>query len=291
MCKQKFLSVAMIGKPNAGKSTLLNYLVKHKISIVTHKVQTTRTIIPGILTLEDTQLLFFDTPGILDPKSTIEKSMIRCIWSSINDADIILLIFDSTTKVDVLITNLLYKLLALDKPIIVVFNKSDLYSQYLQDNICYFSNYFNNNEHIFSVSAITGQGIEKLLYFFRNNAPESAWLYDKEEITNLPSYFLAAEITREELYLQLHQELPYQLVVQNEYWEKLKNGSIKIRQIIIVSRKSYKTIIIGKNGQKIKEIGIRSRQKIAQLMQTKIHLFLFVKIKVDWQKNLKLYSI
>ncbi len=279
--KQKLLSVCIIGKPNAGKSTLLNRIIGQKLSIVTPKVQTTRSIITGIVTIEDTQLILFDTPGIFEPKKKLEKAMVRCAWSSLHSADMVVLILDTSSKIDDVLMNIMSKLKNFGQSIVFLFNKIDLNSHYYLQYLNYINENFPNANR-FNISALKGNGVDGFIEFLKNNAAKSSWLYEIDDMTNLPMRFIASEITREQLFLNLHQELPYNLTVQPEAWETKSDGSVKINQVIIVSRDSYKNIIIGKKGTKIKEVGAKARKNIEEFLGIKIHLFLFVKVSKTW---------
>ncbi len=286
--EQKLLSVCIIGKPNAGKSTLLNKIIGQRISIVTPKVQTTRSIITGVVTIGDTQLILFDTPGIFKAKKRLEKAMVKCAWSSLNSADIIVLILDSGAKIDEMMDTIILRIKELGKKVVFLLNKIDLHPKYYLDNL----NYLIKNcpdSHKFNISALTGHGIDGFIEFLKNNAQKANWLYEKDDITNLSMRFLASEITREQLFLKLHQELPYNLTVENESWQNKSEGSVKINQTIIVSKESYKNMIIGQKGEKIKEIGTKARINIEELLGVKIHLFLFVKVRKSWEENPELY--
>ena len=286
--EQKLLSVCIIGKPNAGKSTLLNKIIGQRISIVTPKVQTTRSIITGVVTIGDTQLILFDTPGIFKAKKRLEKAMVKCAWSSLNSADIIVLILDSGAKIDEMMDTIILRIKELGKKVVFLLNKIDLHPKYYLDNL----NYLIKNcpdSHKFNISALTGHGIDGFIEFLKNNEQKANWLYEKDDITNLSMRFLASEITREQLFLKLHQELPYNLTVENESWQNKSDGSVKINQTIIVSKESYKNMIIGQKGGKIKEIGTKARINIEELLGVKIHLFLFVKVRKSWEENPELY--
>ena len=286
---QKTISISIIGKPNAGKSSLLNKLIGHKISIVTPKVQTTRSIITGIVTIKDTQLIILDTPGIFEPKKQLEKAMVRCAWSSLHGVDLVLLIIDSTKPIDQFTLQILKKLQTLKINLIFLLNKIDIPSEYLEE----IENTLNSqfvDSYILKLSVLSGKNVNKLLNYIQSHAKESPWLYEEDDVTNLPMRFLAAEITREQLFLNLHQELPYNLTVQTEMWQENNDKSIKIHQVIIVSRDSYKTIILGKNGCKIKEIGSKARIEMQISFDCKIHLFLFVKVRELWQDDPNSYS-
>lgn len=287
--QQKTISLAIIGKPNAGKSSLLNKLIGQKISIVTPKVQTTRSIITGIVTLKNTQLIILDTPGIFQPKKKLEKAMVRCAWSSLHSADIILLIIDSTKPIDDATIKILEKLHHLKIKVVFLLNKIDVPTKYLPEIENIITTRFPDAK-IIKISVLSGQNIDKLLIYLKNQAKITPWLYSEDDITNLPMRFLAAEITREQLFLQLHQELPYNLTVQTEIWQENKDKAVKIHQVIIVSRDSYKTIILGKNGSKIKEIGTMARMEMQAAFDCKIHLFLFVKIREFWENDPDSYN-
>ncbi|WP_250312127.1 GTPase Era [Rickettsia endosymbiont of Oedothorax gibbosus] len=286
---QKTISISIIGKPNAGKSSLLNKLIGQKISIVTPKVQTTRSIITGIVTIKDTQLIILDTPGIFEPKKQLEKAMVRCAWSSLHGVDLVLLIIDSTKPIDQFTLQILKKLQTLKINLIFLLNKIDIPSEYLEE----IENTLNSqfiDSYILKLSVLSGKNVNKLLNYIQSQSKESPWLYEEDDVTNLPMRFLAAEITREQLFLNLHQELPYNLTVQTEMWQENNDKSIKIHQVIVVSRDSYKTIILGKNGCKIKEIGSKARIEMQISFDCKIHLFLFVKVRELWQDDPNSYS-
>lgn len=285
---KKSLSVCIIGKPNAGKSTLLNHIIGQKISIVTPKVQTTRSIITGIVTLGDIQLVLFDTPGIFEPKKKLEKAMVRCAWSSLGNADMITLIIDSSAQLDDMTREIVKRISALGKKIVFLMNKIDLKSKYFIDNISFLDKAAPASR-IFNISALSGKGIDGFLEYLKDNATNSGWTYEEDDMTNLPARFLASEITREQLFLQLEQELPYNLTVEYENWEEQKDGSVKISQLIIVARDSHKNMIIGKNGSRIKAIGVAARGNIEKLLGRKVHLFLFVKVSKNWEDNPEFY--
>lgn len=285
---KKTLSVCIVGKPNAGKSTLLNYIIGEKISIVTPKVQTTRSIITGIVTFEDVQLVLFDTPGIFEPKKKLEKAMVCCAWSSLGSADMIVLIIDGSMKIDDGIKDIIYRISESGKPITFLLNKIDIKTKYAVENISFLQK-IAPKARIFNVSALKGKNVNDFLEYLKQSAHSSGWGYDADDITNLPSRFLATEITREQLFLQLEQELPYNLTVESESWEEQEGGSVKVNQAIIVSRVNYKNMIIGKKGSKIKEIGTQARINIEKLLGQKVHLFLFVKVRKNWEDNPEIY--
>jgi GTP-binding protein Era len=283
----KTISVCIIGKPNAGKSSLLNRLVGQKISIVTPKVQTTRSIITGITTIGDTQVILYDTPGIFEPKAKLEKAMVRCAWSSLSGADMVMMIIDSTKKLDAMTLQIIDRMRSLKINVVFLLNKIDLkvdlapITAYLKDKF--------DEPTIFNISAISGKGVEHLTDYILKNATPSPWLYDEDDITTTPMRFLASEITREQLFLNLHEELPYNLTVETEKWEENKNSSIKINQVIVVSRENYKMMILGKGGHKIKEIGQAARLEMEKSFERTVHLFLFIKVR-DWESSPQYYS-
>jgi GTPase len=285
---KKSLSICIVGKPNAGKSTLLNKIIGQKLSIVTPKVQTTRSIITGIVTLDDTQLVLFDTPGIFEPKRRLEKAMVRCAWSSLSSADMIVLIIDSSGSLDEMMQEIVKRVGSVGKKLVILMNKIDVQSKYYVENMS-FAEQVLPQARIFNISALSGKGIDDFLDFLKESATNSGWMYEEDDITNLPARFLASEITREQLFLQLHQELPYNLTVECESWKTQKDGSVKVNQVIIVGKDSHKNMIIGKNGSKIKEIGSIARANIEKLLGIKIHLFLFVKVRENWEENPELY--
>lgn len=278
---RKVISLCIIGKPNAGKSTLLNRVIGGKISIVTPKVQTTRSIITGIVTIGDTQLVIFDTPGIFEPKKTMEKAMVRCAWSSLSSADMVVVIIDTSDSMDSMMQTIINRVISHKRKIVFLLNKTDLRSKHYVENMLFIET-SSPGSKIFNISALNGKGVDSFVEYVKENATIAPWLYDSDAITNLSSRFLACEITREQLFLQLHQELPYNLAVECELWQEQKDGSVKINQLITVTRDSYKNMIIGKGGKKIKDIGLAARLKIEKLLGRKVHLFLYVKVVPDF---------
>jgi GTP-binding protein Era len=284
---QKTLSVCIIGKPNAGKSSLLNRIIGQKISIVTPKVQTTRSIITGITTIKDTQLILFDTPGIFEPRLKLEKAMVRCAWSSLSSADIVALIVDSTKKLDDMTIKIMDRILSLKIDVVFLLNKIDLKSN-IDEHAQYLKEKFKDPK-IFKISATKGTGIDNLMNHFMEKAIPSPWVYEEDDITTAPMRFLASEITRERLFLNLQEELPYNLTVETEMWQDNPDGSVKINQVIVVSKENYKMIILGKGGSKIKEIGLKSRLEMEKSFERRVHLFLFVKVR-EWENSPEYYS-
>ncbi len=282
--KHKSANITIIGKPNAGKSTLLNRVIGQKIAIVTPKVQTTRSSITGIYTKENIQLVFIDTPGIFVGSTRLEKAMVRCAWSNVAGADQVIFLIDSTKEFDDKSAEIISKLKSQNISPIFVLNKIDkkkseidLIRSAIIDII--------DDATIFEISALTGKGTEELVEFLQSKAPYHEWLYGEDDITNLPMRFLASEITREQLFMQLQEELPYNLTVESESWANLPDGSAKIHQVIIVSKQNYKSMVLGNKGERIKNIGMKSREEITRTLGIKVHLFLFVKVREDWDNN------
>lgn len=287
--KHKLLSVCIIGKPNAGKSTLLNRLIGHKISIVSPKVQTTRSIITGVVTHDDVQLIFFDTPGIFEPRKRLEKAMVRCAWSSIRSADKVVLIIDGSRRIDEFMEKIISRLKEHNLDMICLLNKADVKDNMINEHLAYLETELPQAK-LLTISATEGSGIEAFEQHLIESAESSPWHYGEDDITNLPMRFLASEATREQLFLKLKQELPYNLTVESEGWIEQKDGSVKVNQVIIVSRESYKMIILGKGGEMIKMIGTRARKSIELLTGQKVHLFLFVKVRKDWDDKPESYD-
>jgi GTP-binding protein Era len=278
-------AVSIIGKPNAGKSTLLNYLIGHKLAIVTPKVQTTRSAITGILTENDVQLIFIDTPGIFAPKRKLEKAMVKCAWSNILGVDLVILLIDSKQGVIDETLKMLHHLKQKNITPIIVFNKIDknkIDSIIIPDEI--------KDLRIFFISALQGKGVEDLKLYIISQSTPSEWLYEEDDMTNLPMRFLASEITREQLFLNLQEELPYNLTVETDSWENMEDGSVKIHQVIIVGKSNYKAMILGNRGDMIKKIGTQSRINIEKNLSLKVHLFLFVKVRENWDSNPDMYN-
>jgi GTP-binding protein Era len=274
--------VALIGAPNAGKSTLVNALVGTKVSIVTPKAQTTRTLIRGIAVDGPAQLILVDTPGIFAPRRRLDRAMVGTAWGGARDADIAALVVDSRKGVEdedeVVIRGLAEvraaKLLVLNKVDVVAKPALLALTQMLNERAAFAA--------IFMISALTGDGVADLKRWLGAHVPAGPWLYPADQIADAPLRQLAAEITREKLYLRLHQELPYQSTVETEVWKELKDGSVRIEQTIYVERESQRKIVLGKGGQTIKAIGAAARADIAVAIEQPVHLFLFVKVREGW---------
>jgi GTPase len=274
--------VALIGAPNVGKSTLINALVGAKISIVTPKVQTTRTLVRGIAVEGAAQLIFVDTPGIFAPRRRLDRAMVGSAWGSAKEADIVALVIDAGKGVQDDDEAILRGLADVRAAKVLVLNKVDLIAK---QKLLGMSQMLNERERFaatFMISALTGDGVGDLKNFLAAHVPEGPWLYPEDQISDAPLRQLAAEITREKLYLRLHQELPYQSTVETEVWKELKDGSVRIEQTIYVERESQRKILLGKGGATIKAIGAAARADIAAAIEHPVHLFLFVKVREGW---------
>ncbi len=274
--------VALIGAPNAGKSTLLNQLVGAKVSIVTHKVQTTRAIVRGIATHERTQIVFIDTPGIFKPKRRLDRAMVTTAWGGAKDADFVLVLIDAERGLRGDAEAMLESLKDVGQPKILVLNKIDRVKREELLALTAQANEIVEFSRTFMISALTGSGCKDLLAYLAGALPEGPWYYPEDQISDLPMRQLSAEITREKLYLRLHQELPYSSHVETEKWEERKDGSVKIDQVIYVERDSQKKIVLGHKGETIRAIGQAAREEIAGILEQKVHLFLFVKVRENW---------
>ena len=274
--------VALIGAPNAGKSTLLNALVGAKISIVTPKVQTTRALIRGIAIEGTSQLIFVDTPGIFAPRRRLDRAMIGSAWGSTQDADVVALLIDSHKGVQEDEEAILRGLADVRAPKVLVLNKVDLVEKRKLLALTQTLNERAPFAATFMVSARSGDGVADLKTFFAAHVPPGPWLYPEDQISDAPLRQLAAEITREKLYLRLHQELPYHSTVETAAWKELADGSVRIEQTIYVERESQRKIVLGKGGASIKAIGAAARAEIAKLIEQPVQLFLFVKVREDW---------
>ncbi|MBX3529886.1 MAG: GTPase Era [Rhizobiaceae bacterium] len=274
--------VALIGAPNAGKSTLLNRLVGAKVSIVTHKVQTTRAIVRGIATHANAQIVFVDTPGIFRPKRRLDRAMVTTAWGGAQDADIVALLVDAERGLKGDAAAILDKMPEVRQPKVLILNKVDAVKRESLLLLTAEANAKAEFERTFMVSALSGSGCDDLLDFFAKRLPEGPWYYPEDQISDLPMRNLAAEITREKLYLRLHEELPYSSHIETEKWEEKKDGSVRIEQVIYVERDSQKKIVIGRKGETLRAIGEASRKEMAEILEQKVHLFLFVKVRENW---------
>jgi len=281
--------VAVIGAPNAGKSTLVNALVGQKVAIVSPKAQTTRSRLMGIAIADSTQILLVDTPGIFQPKRRLDRAMVSAAWTGAQDADLILLVIDSVTGVTAEVVRIVDSLDERQHPLFLILNKIDLIkktalfalSARLTDRL--------EPDKVFMVSAAQGDGVPDLKQALAEAMPAGPWLYPEDEVSDATDRMIAAELTREQVVNQLHQELPYATAIETETWEDRPDGSTAIRQQILVERDSQKAIVIGKGGQRLKAIGAAAREEIAQHLGRPVHLFLHVKVNPRWDEDRGLY--
>lgn len=284
--------VALIGEPNAGKSTLLNQMVGAKVSIVTHKVQTTRARIRGIALHDRSQIVFVDTPGIFRPRRRLDRSMVKAAWGGAADADVILFLIEAhrglTDGAQAIIDNLREH--AGQTPVALVINKIDRVKAEQLLELSQAVNAAFDFARTFMISAEKGHGCNDLADWLAAEVPAGPWLYPEDQVADLPMRMLAAEITREKLTLRLHEEIPYQLTVETEAWEEKKDGSARIDQVVYVTRPGHKGIVLGKGGETIKAIGQAARAEMVEFMGRNVHLFLQVKVRENWQDEAERYN-
>jgi GTPase len=281
--------VAIIGAPNAGKSTLVNRLVGTKVSIVSRKVQTTRSIVRGIAIVGRSQIVFVDTPGIFRPRRRLDRAMVETAWGGARDADLVSLMIDATRGIDDEVSNLLGKLDGVLHPKLLLLNKVDAVKRESLLVLADQANQAVTFERTFMISAKTGDGLDDLVAYLAQAVPPGPWLYPEDEVSDLPLRNLASEITREKLFERLHQELPYAATVETERWTEQKDGSVRIEQTIFVEREGQKKIVIGKGGETIKGISMAARAEIAAIVEHPVHLFLFVKVRENWADDPERY--
>jgi GTP-binding protein Era len=274
--------IALIGAPNAGKSTLTNALVGSKVAIVTPKVQTTRTLVRGIAMEGPAQLIFIDTPGIFAPKRRLDRAMVSTAWTGAHDADVVAVLIDAKKGLDEEAETILKKLDEVRQPKVLILNKVDIVEKEKLLALAQAANERGKFDATFMISALSGSGVADVRTWLAAHVPAGPWHYPEDEVSDAPLRQLAAEITREKLYLKLHQELPYQSTVETETWTERKDGSVRIEQTIYVERESQKKIVLGKSGQSIKAIGEASRRELAAIIEKPVHLFLFVKVREGW---------
>lgn len=282
--------VALVGAPNAGKSTLLNQLVGAKLSIVSPKVQTTRSRVLGIVVEGAAQLIFVDTPGIFAPKRRLERAMVAAAWEGAEDADLVVLLVDAARGVDADTRAILERLKQAGRRAVLALNKVDLVEP---PRLLPLTDRLRREDifdAVFMVSALSGDGVADLRRHLAAALPEGPWLYPEDHLTDLPQRLLAAEATREQVFLQLHQELPYATMVETDLWEEREDGSVKISQTIHVQRASQKAIVLGKGGSRIKEIGARARSELERMFGRRVHLFLFVRVTENWTEDRERYQ-
>jgi GTP-binding protein Era len=282
--------VSVIGAPNAGKSTLVNHLVGSKVSIVSPRVQTTRTRVLGIVCKGETQVIFVDTPGIFTPKARLEKAMVAAAWAGAKDSEEILLIIDvghgyinADTKA------VIERLKLQQRKVSAVLNKIDLLKKEKLLALATEMNAEGIFSEIYMVSALTGDGCDRLLTDLEKKMPEGPWMFAEDQVSDMPLRLLSAEITREKIFLQLGDELPYSSTVETESWEEFENGSVKISQTVYVMRDTQKAIFLGKGGARIKSIGAASRKDLEEMLERRVHLSIFVKVRDKWTDDPERY--
>jgi len=282
--------VALIGAPNAGKSTLMNRLVGAKVSIVTHKVQTTRTRVLGILIHDASQLFFVDTPGIFEPKRRLDRAMVRAAWDGAQEADAIVLLADARRGLDEETQTIIDGLKQSGRKAILAINKVDTVKK---ENLLEVASLFDATgvfTEVFMISATRGDGTDDLLDHLAGQVPEGPWLFPEDQLSDMPQRLMAAEVTREKLYLNVHQEVPYELTVETEQWKTLRDGSVRIEQTIYVRRDSQKAIVLGKGGRLVKRVGQAAREELSRLFGVPVQLYLFVKVREKWADDPARYS-
>lgn len=284
--------VALIGEPNAGKSTLLNHMVGAKVSIVTHKVQTTRARIRGVALEGDSQIVFVDTPGLFRPRRRLDRAMVAAAWTGAADADVVVLLIEAhrglTEGVKDILSGLLEK--ASGRKIALAINKIDRVEASQLLKLTEEANAAFPFVKTFMISAERGHGVGDLREWLAQEMPEGPWLYPEDQIADLPMRMIAAEMTREKLTLRLHQELPYQLTVETESWQERDDGSARIDQVIYVSRDGHKGILLGHRGETIKAVSRAAREELAEFLGRTVHLFLQVKVRPNWLEESERYS-
>lgn len=274
--------VALIGAPNVGKSTLVNALVGSKVTIVSRKVQTTRALIRGIVIEDNAQIVLVDTPGIFTPKRRLDRAMVSTAWSGAHDADMVCVLLDARAGLDEEADAIFARLEAVKHPKFLVINKIDLVAREKLLALAQKANERIAFRQTFMIAAISGDGVDDLRRALAEAMPEGPYHYPEDQMSDAPLRHLAAEITREKIYRNLHQELPYQSTVETDSWKELKDKSVRIEQTIFVERDSQRKIVLGKNGATIKAIGADARKEIADILGQKVHLFLFVKVRDNW---------
>ncbi|ADH88942.1 GTP-binding protein Era [Ancylobacter novellus DSM 506] len=281
--------VALIGAPNAGKSTLTNALVGTKVSIVSHKVQTTRSLVRGIALEGTTQIILVDTPGIFAPKRRLEKAMVRSAWSGAGDADAVVLLVDARAGMTEDVEAIIKGLADVKRPRAILLNKIDLVKRDSLLELAAKVAELISFDRLFMVSAQNGDGLKELREWLAQTLPLGPWLYPEDQISDAPMRSLAAEITREKLFHRLHEELPYRSTVETDSWQERKDGSVRIEQTIFVERESQRKIVLGKGGETIKAISMAARKELTEIVEAPVHLFLFVKVRENWADDPERY--
>ncbi|WP_138470534.1 GTPase Era [Poseidonocella sp. HB161398] len=292
MTSQRAGFVALIGEPNAGKSTLLNRMVGAKVSIVTHKVQTTRARIRGVAMEGDSQIVFVDTPGLFRPRRRLDRAMVAAAWGGAADADLIVLLVEAHRGVTEGVERILESLAerGTAQPVALAINKIDRVEAPVLLSLTQKLNERFAFAKTFMISAEKGYGVDDLRHWLAAELPKGPWLYPEDQIADLPMRMIAAEVTREKLTLRLHQELPYQLTVETESWEDRKDGSTRIDQVIYVARDGHKGILLGKGGETIKAISQAARVDLEEFLERRVHLFLQVKVRPNWLDEAERYG-
>ncbi|HLO76662.1 MAG TPA: GTPase Era [Magnetospirillum sp.] len=282
--------VAIVGAPNAGKSTLVNALVGTKVSIVSPKVQTTRFRVLGILMAEPAQIILVDTPGIFQPRRRLDRAMVAAAWNGAADADLVCLLIDAHRGIDDDTRAIIDKLRGSKRQAVLILNKVDAVKKEKLLELAADLHAEGLFTDVFMISALKGDGLQPLVKLFTDRVPQGPWMFPEDEVSDLPQRMLAAEITREKAFLKLHEEIPYALTVETEQWEERPDGSARIDQVIFIQRESQKAIVVGKGGHQIKAIGAAAREELEALLERRVHLFLHVKVKEDWQDRRAHYS-
>ena len=280
---------AIIGAPNAGKSTLVNALVGAKVSIVTHKAQTTRARMRGIAIAGKTQIVLVDTPGIFKPKRRLDRAMVETAWTEAREAEVAVLVVDAARGFDDLVNPILEHARELKIPLVLALNKVDKIQKDKLLSLAEEASKRLQLDRLFMISALSGDGVEDLREYLAGRMPPGPWLFPEDQIADAPLRQWAAEVTREKMFLRLHEEIPYSLTVETTDWKQLKNGAIRIDQTIFVERESQRKIVLGSKGQAIKQISMEARREIAEGIETQVHLFLFVKVRENWADDPERY--
>jgi len=282
--------VALIGAPNAGKSTLLNWLLGRKLAIVTPKPQTTRTRLLGIAIEDSAQIIYVDTPGIFAPRRRLDRAMVAAAWSGAEDADATVLLVDAARGIDRDTQRIVDRLAERGRQSVLALNKIDLVRRdgllALADTLSRKSKF----DPVFMISGRTGDGVDDLKRHLASTVPPGPWLFPEDQLSDMPERVIAAEATREQVFLQLHDELPYGSTVETERWEDRTDGSVRIEQVIFVQRASQRAIVLGEGGQRIKAIGARARAELERMLDRRVHLFLFVKVRENWVEDRERYA-
>jgi GTPase len=277
--------VALIGAPNAGKSTLLNRLVGHKLAIVTPKAQTTRSRLLGIAIEGPAQIVFVDTPGIFAPRRRLDRAMVSAAWSGAEDADETVLLVDAARGIDRDTRRIVDRLAERGRKSVLALNKIDLVRRDTLLGLAAALSRSGRFDPVFMISGLNGDGVEDLKHYLAAAVPAGPWLFPEEQLSDASERLIVAEVTREQVFLQLHDELPYSSTVETESWEDRRDGSVRIEQVIYVERQSQRAIVLGDRGQRIKAIGARARAELEHLLERRVHLFLFVKVRQNWGED------